>query len=76
MSETTEPTAETIELPTKAEAELWLNELEQQGETVELECGQCGDFAEATVPRDEKEETQKTLCRGCGTDHLKDVGML
>lgn len=66
MSETIEATGDSIELPTKAEAEQWMTELEQRGDTVELECGQCGTSTETRVlPEERDDETQKTICRSC-----------
>lgn len=63
--------------PTKGEIERHLAALEQRGVLAELPCCECGATVETTVPPEAKgDENQRTLCRSCGADHLREKGLL
>lgn len=62
--------------PSAEEIEERMTALEDRGVSVVLQCGECDGTAETTVLPEETDESQKTICRDCMTDHLRKKALL
>lgn len=75
-------TGETTELgenynpPTMAELGQRMDELEERGVLVEMECHDCGATFDQPVLPEETDECNVSICRSCTTDHLRSAGLL